>query len=357
MDIQEQPGLELWDPVTDATSGLIVVHLNKEASSKDLQTRPMQTGPAASEQYTHSTPIQPGLELAVSPQRAPSEQPPFASSMPSNSVELTGTISGTTIKEQGITILNKHQEQLGENKWRSLKGKFGGSKRRSGVFASSTYSDPVLTAALEEAATMGSLPLVEFFISQGSDVNYTSPLAKGKDGTVIMDDNKQRNRALNLAIAENHLPIVEYLCTQCDQVQLSCRLLTAVEYFRKEIAKLLVRSGDDANFMDDERCSLELAIGNEHSLEMRKELLDILNASNRLNVDTLIHGAKPPLMFALSRGRRLEAMWLLRAGANVALVGTDGGGPLHVACKQTDAEWTHQLLDSGASPTARTKTG
>lgn len=182
MAIQEQPGLEVCDPVSDATSGLMAIRLNKQPSLEVVQSESTQPKSTAPELYFHSAANQPGLEeLAVSPRRASWEEHPIETSDPginhaslmlSNSaVELIGKTSGSTTKGQGTAILNKHQGKLGQSKLTSLKGKISRSKGFSGAFGSIKYSDDVLTAALEEAATLGSLPLVDFFVSQGSDVN------------------------------------------------------------------------------------------------------------------------------------------------------------------------------------------
>jgi hypothetical protein len=282
--IQEQPGLEVCDPVSDATSGLMAIRLNKQPSLEVVQSESTQPKSTAPELYIHSAANQPGLEeLAVSPRRASWEEHPIETSDPginhaslmlSNSaVELIGTTSGSTTKGQGTAIFNKHQEKLGQSKSTSLKGKIGRSKGFSGAFGSIKYSDDVLTAALEEAATLGSLPLVDFFVSQGSDVNSTSALAKDKYGTVIMDCDKPRNRALILAIEKNHVPIVNYLVTRCDQIQLSGGLLSAVDHSRTSIAKMLLAKGADVNHQDTsqscKRYALGLTIQNEDSRESR----------------------------------------------------------------------------------------
>ncbi len=94
-----------------------------------------------------------------------------------------------------------------KRKWKSLKGLLGGSKRSSHS-GSIRYSDVALTAALEEAALSGSLPLVEFCLSQGSDVNYTSPLGRDKDGSYVKGLKKPRNRALTNAIEQGHVVVV-----------------------------------------------------------------------------------------------------------------------------------------------------
>jgi ankyrin repeat protein len=387
-----QPGLEAFQPTrTHATpnntnssmSGLGTYDQSRQPtgsnapelyeSSMSVQPRPVSTLPQNREgtPHRHSSSLAAVSQSGSSPQierrgndTSPSTSPRAGyrgTAAIKPPTEMLGTVDGSTTKDLGIALLVKHQAHedkvkakaeaeaaQGKWKWSSFKGTLGGSKRRSRNSGTIKYSDATLTAALEEAATMGSLHLVEFCLSQGGDVNYITAPAKDKYGNDIV---RPRNRALIKAVEKNHVAVVQYLATKCDRTTLSLGFLAAVRRSNIDIAKMLISKGADVNYIDitdpEKPCALGLAIHNKDD-EARSELLGILYGRKNLKVNVRVNGWAPLVWMIAHKSLHLEAMDLLRAGADVNFLSTDDEGPLYAACEDGYVEWVQRLLDRGA---------
>lgn len=89
----------------------------------------------------------------------------------------------------------------------------------------------------------------------------------------------------------------------------------------------------------------------------RVERVEVLLASNPVQVDPTDGGGYTPLRWAAIRGHTETAILLLESGADPNTVGADGGTPIHGAAHHDDPALMAALLSSGGDITVRNRWG
>ena len=190
----------------------------------------------------------------------------------------------------------------------------------------------------------GNLRLVQKLVKEdGIDVNMSSKTSN--------------STALQCAAALGHLPIVQYLLQQgadkdkADKEGTSPLLAAATEGHLSVVQYLLEQGANKDQVDNDGRNSLFMAAMNGY-LPVLRYLLE-----KGADKDKATNNGVSPLFIAAAQGNLVAVRLLLEQGADVNRTACNSTSPLHAAAYKGHAEVVSCLLSAGASLSARDSDG
>jgi len=199
---------------------------------------------------------------------------------------------------------------------------------------------------LVEAARKGHLPMVEFLVDNGANIDYSGSYTQ--------------NSALYMAVDNGHVNVVKYLIGKGANIHISDRfgntLLIYGLYESLEMIKFLVGCGLDINVQNDSGETIFTILAGSPSQLERLSVWNYL-LKHGANIQLKNSNGRSPLMEAARAGNARIAGLLLKNRAVINDTDNEGKTPLMFACMSGNAEVTMILLDHGAEINAQDKDG